>query len=146
MEQFSNVGVVPLHRQQPQFQQQRPLTHQVVRAATAVTAGGSFLLLSGLLLVVTVVALACATPILVLFSPVLVPASLAVVLLITGFVTSGGFGVAAVALLKWMYDYVVGKHPTGADQIDEARHKLASKAKDIKEFGQQQLGGAGHTS
>ncbi|KAF5190671.1 Oleosin [Thalictrum thalictroides] len=132
---------VPLHHQQQQ--QESPLAYQVVRVATAVTAGGSFLLLSGLLLVGTVIALACATPILVLFSPVLVPAVLAVVLLTGGFVTSSGFGFAAVALLKWMYDYVKGYHPTGADQIDHARHKLASKAKDIKEFGQQQIGGAG---
>ncbi|KAF9624277.1 hypothetical protein IFM89_009185 [Coptis chinensis] len=123
-------------------EQNRSLGYQLVKAATAVTAGGSLLLLSGLLLVGTVIMLTIATPVLVICSPVLVPAIITVVLIIGGFVTSGGFGIGAITALKWMYDYIKGRHPTGADQLDQARHKLASKARDIKEFGQQQLTGS----
>lgn len=126
-----------------QQQQQQPRSHQVVKAATAVTAGGSMLVLSGLILAGTVIALTIATPLFVIFSPVLVPAVITLGLIITGFLASGGFGVAAITVLSWIYRYVTGKHPPGADQLDQARHKLASKAREMKDkaeqFGQQHL-------
>ncbi|KAJ7974841.1 Oleosin [Quillaja saponaria] len=130
--------------QQHQYGQagQQPRSHQVVKAATAVTAGGSLLLLSGLTLAGTVIALTIATPLFVIFSPVLVPAVITVGLLITGFLASGGFGVAAVTVLSWIYTYVTGKHPPGSDQLDTARMKFAGKAREIRDraehFGQQQ--------
>ncbi|KAK3403709.1 oleosin 1 [Eucalyptus grandis] len=133
----------PHQYQQQQHQQQQPVAHQVVKAMTAVTAGGSLLVLSGLTLAGTVIALTIATPLLVIFSPVLVPAVITVGLLIMGFLASGGFGVAAVTVLSWIYRYVTGKHPPGADQLDQARMKLASKAREMKDraeqFGQQHL-------
>ncbi|KAG7030861.1 hypothetical protein SDJN02_04898, partial [Cucurbita argyrosperma subsp. argyrosperma] len=92
--------------------------YQVVKAATAATAGGSLLVLSGLILAGTVIALTIATPLLVIFSPVLVPAVITVSLLILGFLAS---------------------------EIDLARHKLATKAREMKDraeqFGQQQTSG-----
>ncbi|CDP05381.1 unnamed protein product [Coffea canephora] len=125
------------------IRQQRPLSHQVVKAATAVTAGGSLLVLSGLILAGTVIALALATPLLVIFSPVLVPAGITVFLLVTGFLSSGGFGVAALSVLSWIYRYVTGKNPPGADQLDRARQKLALKAREMKDraeqYGQQNI-------
>lgn len=105
----------------------------MVKAATAVTAGGSLLVLSGLTLAATVIALTLATPLLVIFSPVLVPAAVAMFMLAGGFLASGGFGVAALSVLSWIYKYMTGKHPVGADQLDTARNKLASKARDIKD-------------
>ncbi|KAD7480352.1 hypothetical protein E3N88_03488 [Mikania micrantha] len=83
------------HQQQ---QLSEPRAHQVVKAATAATAGGSLLILSALTLTATVIALTVATPILVIFSPVLVPAAITVFLLATGFLTSGGFGMAAATV------------------------------------------------
>nr|AAX49390.1 OLE-2 [Coffea canephora] len=125
------------------IRQQQPLSHQVVKAATAVTAGGSLLVLSGLILAGTVIALALATPLLVIFSPVLVPAGITVFLLVTGFLSSGGFGVAALSVLSWIYGYVTGKNPPGADQLDRARQKLALKAREMKDraeqYGQQNI-------
>ncbi|KAL4341372.1 hypothetical protein GQ457_08G034810 [Hibiscus cannabinus] len=118
------------------------MTHQVVKAATAVTAGGSLLVLSGLTLAVTVIALTIATPLFVIFSPVLVPALIAAALLATGFVTSGGFGVAAVTVLSWIYRYVTGGHPTAGDQWDSAGMKLASRAREMKDRAAQLTGAA----
>ncbi|XP_057778530.1 oleosin L-like [Salvia miltiorrhiza] len=115
------------------LQHQAPRSHQMVKAATAVTAGGSLLVLSGLTLASTVIALTIATPLLVIFSPVLVPATLALFVLAGGFLASGGFGVAALSVLSWIYKYMTGKHPPGADQLDTARTKLASKARDMKD-------------
>lgn len=113
--------------------QQQPRSHQAVKAATAATAGSSLLVLSGLTLTGTVIALTVATPLLVIFSPVLVPAAIALCMLAAGFVASGGFGVAALSVLSWIYRYMTGKHPVGADQLDSARSKLAGKAKDVKD-------------
>ncbi|EYU20173.1 hypothetical protein ABFS82_06G052000 [Erythranthe guttata] len=132
-------------------QHQQPRSHQMVKAATAVTAGGSLLVLSGLTLAGTVVALTIATPLLVIFSPVLVPAAITIFLLGSGFLASGGFGVAALSVMSWIYRYVTGKHPVGADQLDTARTKLAGKAREMKDraeqFGQQNITGGGtHSS
>nr|WDY36113.1 oleosin [Paeonia rockii] len=143
------------YQPQPQNQphgshQQHPLSYQAVKAATAVTAGGSLLVLSGLTLAGTVIALTIATPLLVIFSPVLVPAVITAGLLTTGFLASGGFGVAAVTVLSWIYRYVTGKHPPGAETLDSARLKLTSKAREMKDkaeqFGHQHLTAGQHTS
>ncbi|GMP69821.1 hypothetical protein CsSME_00028931 [Camellia sinensis var. sinensis] len=132
----------------PQQQQptSEPRSHEVAKAATAATACGSLLILSALTLAGTVVALTLATPLLVIFSPVLVPAAIAVCLLILGFVASGGFGLAAVSVLSWIYRYVTGQQPPGAEQLDYARMKLANKAREMKDkaelFGQQHVTGS----
>ncbi|XP_068651420.1 oleosin L-like [Aristolochia californica] len=122
-------------------QQQQPKSYQAVKAATAVTLGGSMLVLSGLTLAGTVVGLTLVTPLLVIFSPVLVPAIIAVCLIGAGFLSSGGFGVAALSVLSWIYKYVTGKHPVGADQLEQARMALTSKVREIREraehYGQQ---------
>lgn len=94
------------HPQAREESMEEPKAHKVVKAATAVTAGGSLLLLSGLTLAGTVIGLAVATPLVVIFSPVLVPAAFFVFLIISGFLASGGFGVAAISVLSWIYKYV----------------------------------------
>ncbi|XP_075485109.1 oleosin L [Primulina tabacum] len=127
----------PHDPQQPQTRQQQPRSHQVVKAATAVTAGGSLLILSGLMVAATVISLTIATPLLVIFSPVLVPAAGTIFLLCSGFLASGGFGVAAISVLSWIYGYVTGKHPPGADSLDQARWKLAGKAREMKDRAEQ---------
>jgi len=82
--------------------QQRSAPAAVAKALAAF----SMLLLSGLALTGTVLALIVATPLLVIFSPVLVPAAITVALLTAGFVSSGGFGTAAAGVLAWMYRYL----------------------------------------
>ncbi|KAG6414202.1 hypothetical protein SASPL_126920 [Salvia splendens] len=125
--------------------QQPQLSHQVAKTTTAVTLGGSLVVLSGLTLAATVIGLVLATPLLVIFSPVLVPAAIAAFLILAGFVTSGGFGAVASFVFYWMYRYATGKHPVGADQIDRARDKIAHAAYDAKEkaehYGQQHVKG-----
>jgi hypothetical protein len=69
--------------------------------------GGGFLGdLFGLILAGTVIALTVATPVLVIFSPMLVPAAITLALMAAGFVTSGGLGVAALSVFSWMYKYL----------------------------------------
>ncbi|KAL8247897.1 hypothetical protein R6Q59_009113 [Mikania micrantha] len=95
---------------QQQQQLSEPRAHQVVKAATAATAGGSLLILSGLTLTATVIALT---------DPVLVPAAITVFLLAAGFLTSGGFGMAAATVLAWMYRYVSREQPTREEAWDQ---------------------------
>ncbi|CAH1430757.1 unnamed protein product [Lactuca virosa] len=135
-------GVGGMHQQQ--YTNTSPRAHQAVKAATAATAGGSLLVLSGLTLAGTVIALTIATPLLVIFSPVLVPAAITVFLLATGFLTSGGFGVAAVTVLSWIYKYATGGHPPGADSLDQARDKLGYKAREMKGRAEQATGMGHH--
>ncbi|XP_060673798.1 oleosin 16 kDa-like [Ziziphus jujuba] len=109
-----------------QYQHQSTLTYQFARASTAAAFGGSLELLSGLTLTGTVIALVLATPLLVLFSPVLVPAAITLFLLFAGFVTSSGLGAAGAFVLYWMYNYAAGKHPLGADKLDQLGNMIAN--------------------
>ncbi|XP_054782375.1 oleosin Ara h 11.0102-like [Prosopis cineraria] len=136
--------------QSPYYGSQRPYTadsgtYQAAKVATAVTAGGSLLILSALILAGTVIGLTIVTPLFVIFSPVLVPALISVILLGLGFTASGGFGVAAVTAIAWIYKYVTGQNPAGSDQLQTARNKLMNKARDIKDYAQQSVAG-GQTS
>ena len=68
--------------------------------------GFGLVMVSGLSLAGTVMSLAVVTPLLVLFSPVLVPAALVLSLSAVGFLISGGCGVAALKALTWLYGRV----------------------------------------
>lgn len=111
----------------------QPPARQAVKFLTAVTIGVTLLLLSALTLTGTVIALILATPLLVLFSPILVPAGIAAFMAASGFVFSGGCSVAAIAALSWIYNYVTGKHPAGSDRLDNAAGLIGDKARDVKE-------------
>ncbi|KAK3150187.1 hypothetical protein QOZ80_3AG0229960 [Eleusine coracana subsp. coracana] len=100
-----------------QQQQEQSAAAAVAKALAAGTAALSLLLLSGLALTGTVLALIVATPLLVIFSPVLVPAAFTVALLMAGFVSSGGLGAAAVGVLAWMYRYLQHQHHGEAHHV-----------------------------
>ncbi|XP_061339367.1 oleosin Ara h 15.0101-like [Gastrolobium bilobum] len=108
-------------------------SRQTVKFLTAATIGVSLLLLSGLILTGTVIGLIIATPLLVLFSPILVPAAIVIALAAGGFLFSGGCGVAAIAALSWIYNYVSGNNPAGSDTLDYAKGVITGKARDAKE-------------
>ncbi|XP_021890285.1 oleosin 16 kDa [Carica papaya] len=110
---------------------------ETVRFLTAAGIGTTLLVLSGITLTATVIGLILATPVLVLFSPILVPAAAAVVLMGTGLLFSGGCGAAAIATLTWIYRYVTGKHPAGAEKVDYARKRIAEKAREYGQYVQQ---------
>ncbi|CAI9773130.1 unnamed protein product [Fraxinus pennsylvanica] len=115
------------------LQDSAPSSGQAMRFLSAATIGGVLLGLSGLALTGTVIALIIATPVLVLVSPILIPAGIVLFLVTVGFLFAGGCGVVALAALSWIYNYVAGKHPPGSDQLDYARMRIANKARDVKE-------------
>lgn len=109
-------------------------SHYGQQQQSAATAAFTMLVLSGLAVTGTVLALIVATPLLVIFSPVLVPAAITVALLTTGFVSSGGFGAAAVAVLAWMYRYL----QTTTSSSDQQQQQ-SGKAHDVKDWAQHRL-------
>lgn len=121
-----SVSVSQMAQNDPQHQHQSTLAYQFARASTAAALGGSLQLLSGLTLTGTVIALILATPLLVLFSPVLVPATITLLLLFAGFIISGALGATGVFVLYWMYSYAAGKHHVGADKLDQLANMFAS--------------------
>ncbi|GMQ03553.1 hypothetical protein CsSME_00049310 [Camellia sinensis var. sinensis] len=64
--------------------------------------GAALLFLSGLTLTGTVISLVIATPVLILFSPILFPTGIIIFLATAGFLFSGSCGVAAAAALAWL--------------------------------------------
>ncbi|KAF0913464.1 hypothetical protein E2562_022356 [Oryza meyeriana var. granulata] len=130
-------------QREDQYQEKQPAAVSVAKGVAAATASGSMLVLAGLTVTGTVLALIVATPLLVIFSPVLVPAAFAASLLAAGFASSGAFGAAAVGLLAWMYRYLQspsGEHaPAGADKVEHARARLDDKAHDVRDWVQHRL-------
>ncbi|KAJ4840649.1 hypothetical protein Tsubulata_033205 [Turnera subulata] len=79
-----------------------PTASQILAVVTLLPFGGFLLFLAGVTLTGTLIGLAVSTPLFVIFSPVLVPAALVIALAVTGFLTSGAFGVTALSSLSWM--------------------------------------------
>ncbi|XP_074293565.1 oleosin L-like [Silene latifolia] len=127
-------------------QRQHLMAQEVIKSATSATAGGSLLVLSGLTLTGTVIALIMATPLLVIFSPVLVPTVITAFLLVAGFLASGVFGIAGLSTLAWIYRLMMGGRLPGEDELEMDRMKL--KGRDVKDtaqyYGQQAMGGVHH--
>ncbi|KAJ6924512.1 oleosin 1-like [Populus alba x Populus x berolinensis] len=121
----------PMSRYEPSSGQ--PTSRKAVKVMTAGTIGAALLVLSGLTLTGTVIALVVATPVLVLSSPILVPAAIVVFLVTSGFFFSSGCGLAAVMVSLSIYNYVTGNHPLGSDKLDYARGRIAETAKDTKD-------------
>ncbi|KAG1342850.1 Oleosin isoform 300a [Cocos nucifera] len=89
--------------------QKGPSASQVLAVVTLLPIGGILLALSGIILTGTVIGLAVVTPLFVIFSPVLVPAALAIGLAVMGFLASGAFGLTALMSLSWVVSYVKGR-------------------------------------
>ncbi|XP_011097414.1 oleosin 16.4 kDa [Sesamum indicum] len=82
--------------------QNGPSTTQVLAVITLLPIGGSLLGLAGIILVGTLIGLALATPVFVIFSPILVPAVILFAAAVTGFLTSGAFGLTGLSSISWL--------------------------------------------
>ncbi|MQL70816.1 hypothetical protein Taro_003127 [Colocasia esculenta] len=111
-----------------------PNSTQVLGFLTLVVSGGILLLLTGLTLTATVVGLIFFTPLVVLSSPIWVPAGVVLFVAAAGFLTACGFGVAALAMTSWAYRYVRGRHPPGSGRLDYARSRIVDTAGHVKDY------------
>ncbi|KAL9230181.1 hypothetical protein vseg_005567 [Gypsophila vaccaria] len=102
-----------------------PTASQVIALVTLVPVSGTLLVLAGLTLVGSVIGLAVATPLFILFSPVLVPAALLMVLAVTGFLSSGAFGLTGLSALTRITSYLRQLGQRVPDDLDYAKRRVA---------------------
>ncbi|KAG9449784.1 hypothetical protein H6P81_009749 [Aristolochia fimbriata] len=133
-----------------------PSSSQILAVITLFPVGGILLTLSGLTLAASVVGLLLAIPVFLIFSPVLVPAAIVLGLAVTGFLTSGAFGITGLSSLSWIVNYFRsgrGKMMV-PEQLEHAKRRMGDaaghvgqRAKDVGQTIQSKAheGGGGRT-
>ncbi|PON72253.1 Oleosin [Parasponia andersonii] len=107
-----------------------PSAQQVLAVATLLPLGAFLLLLAGLTFGGTLLGLAVATPLFIIFSPVLVPAALTVAAAVAGFLTSGAFGITGLSSLSWLARYLRRMGVTPATSLPEAAEQAKRRVQD----------------
>nr|AAX49391.1 OLE-3 [Coffea canephora] len=107
------------------FPQTGPSAIQVLAVVTLLPVGGTLFGLAGLTLVGTLIGLALTTPLFVICSPVLVPAVVLFGLAVTGFLSSGAFGLMGLSSLSWVLNCFRQK---ATEQMDDARRRMQEAA------------------
>ncbi|KEH22161.1 putative oleosin [Medicago truncatula] len=102
-----------------------PSTSQVLAVITGLPVGGILLALAGLSLLGTLTGLAVTTPLFILFSPVIVPATIVIGLAVAGFLTSGAFGLTALSSFSWVMNYIRQTQGTVPEQLESAKQGMA---------------------
>ncbi|XVF60242.1 hypothetical protein PTKIN_Ptkin08bG0029100 [Pterospermum kingtungense] len=97
--------------------QSGPSTSQVLAVLTLLPVGGTLLALAGLTLAGTVIGLLVATPLFIIFSPVLIPAIIAVLMAVAGFLSSGAFGLTGLSSFSYVFNRL-RRPTTGSDLHD----------------------------
>ncbi|MBA0724596.1 hypothetical protein Golax_021275 [Gossypium laxum] len=85
----------------PHYRQTGPSTTQIVAVLTLLPVGGSLLALAALTLTGTLIGLSIAIPLFIIFSPVIVPATIAISMAVAGFLSSGAFGLTGLSSLNY---------------------------------------------
>jgi hypothetical protein len=99
-----------------------PTAGQVIAVLAGLPVGGTLLALSGFTLMLTLIGLAVATPLFVIFSPVIVPAMVVIGMAVGAILTSGALGITGLSSLSWVASYV--RQVTGGCPMDEAKRKV----------------------
>ncbi|CAL9014663.1 unnamed protein product [Prunus brigantina] len=122
------LQVRPQHGLGAKPQYQGPSTGQVLAVITGLPVGGTLLALAGLTLMGTIIGALLATPLFIIFSPVLVPALFVIGLAVTGFLTSGAFGLTALSSLSWVTNYLRRAAGLVPEQLDQMKRRTADMA------------------
>ena len=88
--------------------------------------------IAGALAIGSAIVLVILSPVLLFFSPILVPAGIVLFLCTAGIVTAGGAGLATLSAVSWLYRYVKGKHPRGSDQLDQVMGRVHETTEHVK--------------
>ncbi|XP_010524296.1 PREDICTED: oleosin 5 [Tarenaya hassleriana] len=118
--------------------QRGPSATQVLAVVTGIPVGGTLMILAGLTLAGSVIGLMVAFPLFVIFSPIIVPAAIAVGLAVMGFLASGAIGLTGLSSMSWVLNYLSRAKEAVPEQIDYAKRRMAgvagyvgSKTKDV---------------
>ncbi|CAH9124657.1 unnamed protein product, partial [Cuscuta epithymum] len=82
-----------------------PSTGQVLAIVALIPIGTIFLGLAGISFLISMIGLGLSLPVYLLFSPVLVPATMVIGLAVTGVLTSGAFGITGLSSLWRLINY-----------------------------------------
>ncbi|RWR98254.1 oleosin-like protein [Cinnamomum micranthum f. kanehirae] len=113
------------------FPDKGPTASQVIGVITLFSISGILLTLSGLTLTGTLIGLALAAPLFLIFSPIIVPALVVIGLAVAGFLTSGAFGITALSSLIWVADYLRGEAKPQGYLEKRAEGYLEKRAKEM---------------
>ncbi|KAK4282350.1 hypothetical protein QN277_013737 [Acacia crassicarpa] len=116
-------------------------TSQIIAILAGVPIGGTLLMLAGFTLMGTLLGLAVTVPLFVLFSPILVPATMVIGLAVAGFLTSGACALTALSSFSWVMNYIRQMQETTPELLDSAKRRMADMAGQVgqktKEAGQE---------
>ncbi|EFJ27358.1 hypothetical protein SELMODRAFT_95560 [Selaginella moellendorffii] len=110
-----------------------PSSNRMLGFVTLITGAIVTLVLGGVTIGGVGITLLLATPVFLLLSPVLVPLGIMVALGIGGFLLASTVFVGFCSFVSWIYNYVRGQKPVGADKIDAAKHRIADTASHVTE-------------
>ncbi|EXC28054.1 Oleosin 16 kDa [Morus notabilis] len=116
------------------LQEHAPNSTQLMGFLTLIVSGAILLLLPGATVTATVLGFIFLTPLIVVSSPIWVPAAFVLFFVAAGFLLFCGFGVAVVGGLAWIYRYFRGLHPPGSDRFDYARNQIYDTASHVKDY------------
>nr|XP_043633563.1 oleosin Ara h 10.0102-like [Erigeron canadensis] len=120
---------------------QGPSKSKILAVVALLPIGGALLGLAGITLAGTMIGVAIATPLFILFSPVLVPAILAIGLAVAGFLTSGTFGLTGLSSLSYLVNYLRQLTGSVPEEVDAAKRRL----QDLVEYTGQKTKDVGQT-
>ncbi|KAK9061706.1 hypothetical protein SSX86_018889 [Deinandra increscens subsp. villosa] len=121
--------------------QNGPSKSKVLAVMALLPVGGALLGLAGITLAGTMIGLAVATPVFIIFSPILVPAILTIALAVAGFLTSGTFGLTGLSSLSFLVNSLRQVTGTVPEQVDSAKRRL----QDLVEYTGQKTKDVGQT-
>ncbi|KAL2335726.1 hypothetical protein Fmac_016939 [Flemingia macrophylla] len=115
-------------------------TSQVLGLLASVPIGGTLLLLAGLSLIASLIGLAIAVPLFVLFSPVLVPTAITIGLAVTIVLAAGICGLTGIVTFSWVVNYLLRITQETKSLSEKAKQHVADTARYVgqktKEVGQ----------
>ncbi|XP_051136576.1 oleosin H2-like [Andrographis paniculata] len=103
-------------------------TFQILAVVTLFPVDAVLLFLAGLTLAGTLIGLALTTPLFIVFSPILVPAALALAAAVAGFLTAGAFGLTALSSVTWLMNYLREMRRSLPEQLEHARWRVHDAA------------------
>lgn len=124
-QQYYDAGIKTL------LPQKGPSTSQVLAIVAVLPVAGFMLFLAGITFAGSAVGLAVATPLFLIFSPVLVPGAIAIGLAVIFLITSGAVGVTGLSSLLWAVNYLRQAAAPLPGYLRRAMDKLGETTKDL---------------
>ncbi|WCJ22008.1 Oleosin [Euphorbia peplus] len=116
------------------LQAHAPNSGQLLGFMTLVISGSILLLLSGITVTVSILALIFFSPLIILSSPIWFPIAAVLFFVVAGVLSFGGFLAVVIGGSSWLYRYYKGMNPPGSDRFDYARSRIFDTASHVKDY------------